>query len=67
MNGEIVNIVENMGYFFVLGDDGVEYFAHKSSIRLCRWEDLVQGQKVEFDPMRDAPKGPRAERVQPAA
>ena len=65
MTGEVINILENRGFFFVRGDDGIEYFAHKTALRYCRWEDLMQGQKVEFDPYIHASKGPRTERVQP--
>jgi cold shock CspA family protein len=62
--GEIVNIVEDRGYFFVRGDNGVEYFAHKSALYLIRWEDVVQGMRVEFEPDGDHPKGPRTEHVE---
>jgi cold shock CspA family protein len=64
MTGEVVNLVENRGYFFVRGIDGVDYFAHKSALYLCRWEDVVQGLVVEFEPDKDNPRGPRAECVQ---
>lgn len=62
MNGRICNILEDKGYFFVRGDDGVEYFAHKSSLRKCRWEDIQYDDAVEFTP-DEGPKGPRAEEV----
>ena len=64
MTGEVVNILESKGFFFVRGTDGVEYFAHKSALRLYRWEHLVQGQQVEFDPDPHHTKGPRTNRVQ---
>lgn len=65
MTGEVVNILEGNGYFFVRGEDGVEYFAHKTALRQCRWEDLMQGQRVDFDPDPQNARGPRTERVQP--
>lgn len=64
MIGEVINILEAKGYFFVRGEDGVDYFAHKSALRKCRWQDLVQGQRVEFD-TESSLKGPRIEWVQP--
>jgi cold shock CspA family protein len=65
MTGEVINILEHQGYFFVRGEDGIEYFAHKTALRQCRWEDLVQGQRVDFDPSQHPLKGPRTDRVQP--
>lgn len=64
MTGEVVNILETNGYFFVRGEDGIEYFAHKTALKLSRWEDLVIGHRVEFDPDPHNARGPRTERVQ---
>lgn len=60
MTGEIVNILEDKGYFFVRGEDGLEYFAHKSALSLCAWSDVIYGQACEFQPVEHHPKGPRA-------
>lgn len=50
------------GYFWITGDDGVDRFAHRSSMQATsptRFEDLERHQRVEFLHV-DAVKGPRA-------
>lgn len=64
MNGKIVNIVMDKGFFFIKGEDGRQYFAHKTALVVQRWiYDIEEDDRVEFDPDLDAPKGPRAESI----
>jgi CspA family cold shock protein len=53
------------GFGFLSGDDGKEYFFHRSSVE-GSFEGLAEGQKVSFDVEASAPKGPRASRVRVA-
>ena len=51
------------GFGFIATDSG-ELFFHMSALQEGRFEDLREGQSVEFDEGR-GPKGPRAENVKP--
>ncbi|HEX3629487.1 MAG TPA: cold shock domain-containing protein [Candidatus Dormibacteraeota bacterium] len=53
------------GFGFLSGEDGKEYFFHRSSVE-GSFEGLQEGQKVSFDIESSAPKGPRASRVRVA-
>jgi cold shock CspA family protein len=48
------------GFLFVAGDDGVEYFCHRSAA--TDFDSLKMGDRVRFLP-GEGPKGPRAEQV----
>jgi CspA family cold shock protein len=50
------------GFGFIGTSDGKDMFFHMSSVLNAEWDDLREGQKVEFD-VGDGPKGPRAESV----
>ena len=52
------------GFGFITTDGG-ELFFHKSAVQGCSYEDLREGQSVEFVE-GEGPKGPRAESVKPA-
>jgi CspA family cold shock protein len=52
------------GFGFISADGG-ELFFHKSAVEGCAFEDLREGQSVEFTEGQ-GPKGPRAESVKPA-
>ena len=63
--GAIKNV--GKGFFFIKGDDGVEYFAHKTSLGGgLRFDELRDQQRVSFVP-GIGPKGPRTEDVRPTA
>ena len=64
-NGTIKRLVMDRGFGFLSGDDGKEYFFHRSSVE-GSFEGLQEGQKVTFDVESNAPKGPRASRVRVA-
>jgi cold shock CspA family protein len=62
----------NGGYFFIIGEDTVERFAHASNLQApatfpgtnARTSDIHEGQAVEFEPIEIPGKGLRADRVQ---
>jgi CspA family cold shock protein len=64
-NGTIKRLVMDRGFGFLSGEDGKEYFFHRSSVE-GSFEGLQEGQKVSFDIEPSAPKGPRASRVRVA-
>ena len=48
---------------FILGERG-ELFFHQSALQDTSFEDLCEGQQVEYEE-GSGPKGPRAENVRP--
>ncbi len=67
MNGAIKNVSLERGFGFIRGDDGSEYFFHRSELQAwLRFEDLKPGVRVEFA-TRQSDKGPRAAEIRPAA
>ncbi len=63
MNGEVKRILVGKGFCFIRGEDGVEYFAHRSAfLSPVAFETVRMGQRVTFESTR-GPKGPRAEQV----
>lgn len=58
--GTIKKLTEK-GFGFIQGDSG-ELFFHHSSVTGTRFDDLREGQSVEFSEGQ-GPKGPRAENV----
>ena len=63
MNGNVKRIVVDRGFGFLSGEDGQEYFFHRSSLEGLRFEDLQEGDRVAFDEEPGSPKGPRARGV----
>ena len=56
--GNIKKLVGDKGFGFISGDKG-DIFFHLSSVQGMRFEELTEGQKVEYETeMSD--KGPRA-------
>jgi len=62
MKGKVKRVVLAKGFGFILGTDNVEYFFHKSAVKNGHFEDVYEGQEVEFEES-DGAKGPRAEDV----
>ena len=63
MNGTISRVLSDKGFGFIRGDDGQEYFMHRSAVRDGSvFEQLRDGQHVTFDASR-GDKGLRAENV----
>ncbi len=58
-NGTVKRLVRERGFGFILGEDGVEIFFHRSALQGEAFDTLAEGQAVEFDVER-GPKGPRA-------
>lgn len=66
MNGIVKTLNEDKGFGFILGEDGNEYFFHKSAVEQgYSFDRIVKRMAVTFEPT-DSPKGPRAEDVAPA-
>ena len=63
--GTIKKLIYDKGFGFIAGD-GNELFFHQSSVEGANFDELQEGDKVEFTEGR-GPKGPRAENVQPVS
>jgi cold shock protein len=63
MTGTISRVISDKGFGFIQGEDGKEYFMHRSAVRDGSvFEQLREGQPVAFDAgLGD--KGLRAENV----
>ena len=59
--GTIKKLVSNKGFGFIQGESG-ELFFHSSALENSRFEELREGQSVEYEES-EGPKGPRAENV----
>ncbi len=59
--GTIKKLVSDKGFGFIEGE-GQELFFHSSALQNARFDDLREGQHVEFT-VGQGPKGPRAENV----
>ena len=59
--GSIKLIVRAKGFGFIRGDDGLDYFFHRSGLEQTTtpFEELQDAALVEFTPI-DGQKGPRA-------
>ena len=63
MNGTISKLISAKGFGFIRGEDGQEFFMHRSAVRDGSvFEQLREGQTVVFDAGR-GDKGLRAENV----
>jgi CspA family cold shock protein len=62
MRGQIARVVMDKGFGFIKGSDGVERFFHRSSVLNVTFEELREGQEVEFE-HEHGDKGPRANQV----
>jgi CspA family cold shock protein len=59
--GKIKKLIRDKGFGFIEGE-GQEVFFHSSALKEVRFNDLKEGQKVEYT-LGQGPKGPRAENV----
>jgi len=63
--GTVKKIVSDRGFGFIAGEDGVEYFFHRSGVdATLNFDGLNGGEPVVFD-VEPSAKGPRAFRVKP--
>lgn len=65
-NGTIKKVMKDRGFGFIRTAEGKEVFFHRSECRSVAFDDLEQGQNVDFDEEND-PKGPRARNVRVSA
>ena len=59
--GTIKKLISNKGFGFIDGEGG-ELFFHSSAVEDSKFDELREGQSVEYVEGR-GPKGPRAENV----
>ena len=59
--GKIKKLVADRGFGFIAGDEG-ELFFHHSEVQGVTFEELQEGQTVEYE-VGQGPKGPRATAV----
>ncbi len=62
--GKIKKVIADKGFGFIEGDRG-DLFFHHSEVQGVTFEELREGQTVEYEVGR-GPKGPRATSVRPA-
>lgn len=62
MTGTIKRVKKDNGYAFIKGEDGREYFMHRSALKNGDFGDLQEGQEVQFEDA-EGQKGLRAEDV----
>ena len=62
--GVIKKLVPDRGFGFIAADNK-DMFFHVSCVEEVTFEDLTEGQTVEYE-VGEGPKGPRAEHVRPA-
>lgn len=62
MQGTVKNINKEKGFGFILGEDGKEYFFHRSALKNVGFDAVERGQDVTFEDTEGS-KGLRAEDV----
>ncbi len=60
--GVIKKLVSDKGFGFIARDEGKDLFFHHSAVEDSQFDDLREGQTVEFEE-GSGPKGPAAESV----
>jgi CspA family cold shock protein len=61
--GTVKKVVSDRGFGFIAGEDGKEYFFHRSGVQSSLdFDRLVGGERVTFE-IETSPKGPRAIQV----
>jgi CspA family cold shock protein len=60
--GKIKKIVQGRGFGFISDNDGRELFFHQSEIQGSDFNNLKDGQSVQFD-VENTAKGPRATNI----
>jgi CspA family cold shock protein len=60
--GVIKKLVSDKGFGFIARDEGKDLFFHHSAVEESQFDDLREGQNVEFEE-GSGPKGPAAESV----
>jgi CspA family cold shock protein len=66
LTGSVKKVVSERGFGFITGDDGHEYFFHRSGLDASLdFDRLGGGEQVSFD-LEQSDKGPRARAVRMA-
>lgn len=68
-SGKIKKIVQEKGFGFIQTDSGQDVFFHHSTVADQAFDDLTEGQRVEYtveEGQTSKGKGPRAASVVPA-
>jgi CspA family cold shock protein len=68
-SGTIKKLVHDKGFGFIQGSDGADVFFHHSSVADHQFDNLTEGQSVEYTVDQGGGpkgKGPRAASVTPA-
>jgi CspA family cold shock protein len=68
-SGTIKKLVHDKGFGFIQGSDGADVFFHHSSVADRQFDNLTEGQNVEYTVDQGGGpkgKGPRAASVTPA-
>jgi len=60
--GKIKKMVRDRGFGFIRGDDGKEVFFHRSGLNAAEYDNLGEGDSVEYV-VQEGPRGARAENV----
>ena len=53
MQGTIARLVPERGFGFITGDDGQEFFFHRSALQATEFEELAEGVRVDFHAAHD--------------
>ena len=63
VTGTVKKVVVERGFGFLTGEDGQEYFFHRSGLESSlSFENLIAGQRLSFE-VESSDKGPRAKRI----
>jgi cold shock protein len=62
MQGTIKRIVRDRGFGFIRSAEGQEVFFHRTSLQNLSFDNLREGERVEFE-VEEGEKGPRAAKV----
>lgn len=62
MTGTIKKLLTDKNCGFIRGEDGVDYFFHKSALKNADYDNLHEGDDVTFEDA-EGQKGPRAEDI----
>ena len=67
-SGKIKKLVQEKGFGFIQTDNGPDVFFHHSSVLESAFDNLTEGQRVEYtvEEGQSKGKGPRAASVVPA-
>jgi CspA family cold shock protein len=65
MQGTIKRLIRDRGFGFIRAADGQEVFFHRSGLQNLNFDNLKEGENVEFD-LEQGQKGPRAVKVRPS-